>query len=144
MEDSGRKFWVIPIQWEQWEIILKRIRDDRIPDVAMSQNGLWSMILVPENEWLRVRKLIRDPRLQTCFSGSTLWTHCTKDWTIFFECAKHQNTITRSFLRLRKYEVRWRTSYFLVVWFFWILINHVSISCIFKTSAVGLPGSRAL
>jgi hypothetical protein len=73
----------------------RREKIEAIPDLAMSQNGLWSRILVPEKEWQRVRKLIRDPRPQTCFSDSTLWTQCTKDWTNFFECAKHQKKITK-------------------------------------------------
>jgi hypothetical protein len=58
----------------KWDILLKRNREDQIPDVAIHRNdGLRSRILVPEYEWETVCNLLRDPRLQNCFSSSASW-----------------------------------------------------------------------
>ena len=51
-----------------------------------------------ENEWQTIRKLLRDQRLQTCFSLDAFWTNCTKDWTSFFKHAQYQKKITGTYL----------------------------------------------
>jgi hypothetical protein len=75
-----------------------RIQDDAIPDAAISRDGFWSRIIVIDNDWQTILEHLKNPRLQTCFSTSAFWTNCTKDWTNFFEFAKHQEKISKRYL----------------------------------------------
>jgi hypothetical protein len=95
-------FWSkILVEDDKWDIMLTRIRDNAILEKALNVDSFWSKILVEDDQWKLILEHLKNVRLKTLFSGSVFWTHCTEDWTKFFEHARNrkQKRITQNFLK---------------------------------------------
>ncbi len=43
-------------RYDDWKKIMKRLREDDIPDAAMNLGGFWSKLLVSDADWKKMMK----------------------------------------------------------------------------------------